>query len=292
MLDNLTNTTDRKAFFNISSQPVIGSFDSTSAADKKMLTNADTGEYIAVVNDCYRVVENHELLIPLHNQMIKYFDPCVIEDVKIKDVVSPSYRASFSEYVFPKINREVGYSNGNKTTIGLRFIMKNTFDGGGCVVLYSGDIDFFCTNGRIVGEYDVTKRRHTRNFTVDGFITAFEKSIERFNWTLDLYQKYADAKITNTYDVRKLFETLTNKKDQSRKGLSDRLFAQYISETLDRGSSVFSVMSALTYYSSHTDYGFSPRGKSDDTTLYARQERVSNWLGSKVWSDFVEKVAA
>ena len=292
-----SNNNEREAFFLISSQPVVGSLDGTSATDKKMLTHADNNKYIAVVNDGYRVVENHEILIPLQNQMVKYFDQSVLEDVQIKDVIGSNYRSSYSEYIFPRINREIGYSNGGKTTFGLRYIMKNTFDGSGSVVLYGGAIDFFCTNGTIVGEYDVTRRRHTRNFSVDGFMKAFDKSMERFNWTMDLYQKYADTKIKKFDEIEKLFETLTGKPDgennreSKRQSLSDKLVSQYASEAVERGANVFSVMSAMTHYASHTD-GFALRGKSDETTLYKRQDRVTSWLNSKVWNDFVESVAA
>lgn len=297
--DNTFRSHERDVFFDVTAEDVVGFSSGTVAKDKKMLlrnhTSGDSPDgwsYLSTVNRSYTVVKNEEILLPLQGQMIEFFDPTVLDEVKVRDTVSRNGAVCLSEYIFPRMKHSVETRNGHKTDVGLRFILKNSFDGSGSIVLYSGEIDFFCTNGRISGEYDVAKRRHSAGFTVDGFIVAFEKSLQRFDATCKLYQQYADSKAVSSIDVKALFDTLTKndptvEKKRATLSLSDKLFGQYINELEDRGNNVFSVMSALTHYASHDDGSFRLRGNRDPARLFKRQEQVAGWLASPAWKQFV-----
>jgi hypothetical protein len=174
--------------------------------------------------------------------------------------------------------------------------MKNTFDGKGSVTMWSGLIDFFCTNGTVTGQYDVTRKRHSRNFNTDGFISAFEMSMTTHRQAVEKYQRYADTKVGSSTKVQQLFDKLTktNRQDQKRSGgLSDRLFSQWIDEVRVRGNNLFAVQSAMTHYASHGDDGrFDLTKAGDGGTLYKRGDEVTKWLRSNTWNDFVSEVAA
>jgi len=297
-MENLINTTDREIFFNVYEQPVVSRDTRHTAEDKKMLTRTtpDGDVYLNVVNSGYRVVENAEVLEPLQRQMINYFDPLVLEDVKIKDTISANGNVCYAEYIFPKLKYGIETSTGHKTEFGLRFVMKNTFDGKGSVTMWSGLIDFFCTNGTVTGQYDVTRKRHSRNFNTDGFISAFEMSMTTHRQAVEKYQRYADTKVGSSTKVQQLFDKLTktNRQDQKRSGgLSDRLFAQWMDEVRERGNNLFAVQSAMTHYASHGDDGrFDLTKAGDGGTLYKRGDEVTKWLRSNTWNDFVSEVAA
>jgi len=297
-MENLINTTDREIFFNVYEQPVVSRDHRHMAEDKKMLTRTtpDGDVYLNVVNSGYRVVENAEVLEPLQRQMINYFDPLVLEDVKIKDTISANGNVCYAEYIFPKLKYGIETSTGHKTDFGLRFVMKNTFDGKGSVTMWSGLIDFFCTNGTVTGQYDVTRKRHSRNFNTDGFISAFEMSMTSHKNAVEKYQQYADTKVGSSTKVQQLFDKLTktNRQDQKRSGgLSDRLFSQWIDEVRVRGNNLFAVQSAMTHYASHGDDGrFDLTKAGDGGTLYKRGDEVTKWLRSNTWNDFVMEVAA
>ena len=297
-MENLINTADREIFFNVYEQPVISRDHRHMAEDKKMLTRTtpDGDVYLNVVNSGYRVVENAEILEPLQHQMINYFDPLVLEDVKIKDTISANGNVCYAEYVFPKLKHSIETSTGHKTYFGLRFVMKNTFDGKGSVTMWSGLIDFFCTNGTVMGQYDITRKRHSRNFNTDGFINAFEMSMTSHRHTVEKYQRYADAKVGSSTKVQQLFDKLTktNRQDQKRSGgLSDRLFSQWMDEVRERGDNLFAVQSAMTHYASHGDDGrFDLTKAGDGGTLYKRGDEVTKWLRSNTWNDFVMEIAA
>jgi hypothetical protein len=297
-MENLINTADREIFFNVYEQPVVSRDTRHTAEDKKMLTRTtpDGDVYLNVVNSGYRVVENAEVLEPLQRQMINYFDPLVLEDVKIKDTISSNGNVCYAEYIFPKLKYGIETSTGHKTEFGLRFVMKNTFDGKGSVTMWSGLIDFFCTNGTVTGQYDVTRKRHSRNFNTDGFISAFEMSMTTHRQAVEKYQRYADTKVGSSTKVQQLFDKLTktNRQDQKRSGgLSDRLFSQWIDEVRVRGNNLFAVQSAMTHYASHGDDGrFDLTKAGDGGTLYKRGDEVTKWLRSNTWNDFVSEVAA
>jgi len=297
-MENLINTADREIFFNVYEQPVVSRDTRHTAEDKKMLTRTtpDGDVYLNVVNSGYRVVENAEVLEPLQRQMINYFDPLVLEDVKIKDTISANGNVCYAEYLFPRLKHGIETSTGHKTEFGLRFVMKNTFDGKGSVTMWSGLIDFFCTNGTVMGQYDVTRKRHSRNFNTDGFISAFEMSMTSHKNAVEKYQRYADTKVGSSTKVQQLFDKLTktNRQDQKRSGgLSDRLFAQWMDEVRERGNNLFAVQSAMTHYASHGDDGrFDLTKAGDGGTLYKRGDEVTKWLRSNTWNDFVMEVAA
>jgi len=297
-MENLINTNDREIFFNVYEQPVVSRDNRHVADDKKMLTRTtpDGDVYLNVVNSSYRVVENAEVLEPLQRQIINYFDPLVLEDVKIKDTISANGNVCYAEYLFPRLKHGIETSTGHKTEFGLRFVMKNTFDGKGSVTMWSGLIDFFCTNGTVMGQYDVTRKRHSRNFNTDGFISAFEMSMTSHKNAVEKYQRYADTKVGSSTKVQQLFDKLTktNRQDQKRSGgLSDRLFSQWIDEVRVRGNNLFAVQSAMTHYASHGDDGrFDLTKAGDGGTLYKRGDEVTKWLRSNTWNDFVMEVAA
>ncbi|MEK9894946.1 MAG: DUF932 domain-containing protein [Burkholderiaceae bacterium] len=286
---------NRDIMFDVYTQSVQG-VDGLLADDKRMLFRQDdagVSTYMSVVNNNYRVVENREVLEPLQKQMINYFDPLVLEDVQIKDIITKNGVVCYSEYIFPKLKYGIETDTGHKTDFGLRFVMKNSFDGKGSVVMWSGLIDFFCTNGTVIGKYDVTRKRHSRNFNTDGFIKAFEATMNEHETVVNKYQEYADKKVSGS-KVAKLFDTLTKAgsfEERKKKSgtLSDRLFSQYIDEVKVRGNNVFSVMSAITHYSSHTDDPrFALTKAGDSGTIYKRQETTTNWLKSNAWKEFVD----
>lgn len=295
---DLLDMSHRPVNFQVLEDTIKGNGYGLDSSDKKMLIRSwdkeNPAKYITVVNKSYRVVENRELLQPLHEQLINFFDPSVLSDVQVKDTITANSAKCYSEYNFPHVSRPIETGNGHKTDFQFRIIVKNTFDGSGSAVLWCGSIDMFCMNGRISGEFDVAKARHSRNFTADGFITILGKSLDRFNLEMNLYQEYADKKLKAVQPVEALYKALTAATSEVKEAkrtntLSERLFAQYGQESAVRGHNLFSVMSALTHYASHDDERFSLRTNATADSLYKRQEKVSSWLNSKTWQEFVKE---
>ena len=68
---------------------------------------------------------------------------------------------------------------------------------------------------------------------------------------------------------------------------ASRLMERFDVEVADRGSNLWSVVSAMTFYSSHDSDEFTIRGSSENdnvsATLLQRQLEVLSWMNSRAW---------
>ena len=293
----------REIFFDVQESDVY--FDAGDVAfhlpNYKVITRDHTVP-LGLVKDSYRTVRNEEVFLPVEEEIINFFDPSLLEEVKVVDHIMKQGAVCYCEYIFPSQQKDGTYKeletkSGHKTSFTLRFIILNSYDGSCSVKFYGGNIDGFCTNGMIVGAYDFAKAKHTKNFNADQFRLQLSQTLVNFNESVAKLQQYADTLIQpyQTTLVQDLFRRLTKGDTDEPKrqtALSEKLFAQFIEETHDRGSNVFSVTSALTNYASHDSERFSLTKAGDDGTLLKRQERVRSWLNSDTFKHFVESVAA
>ena len=296
----------REIFFDVQEKDVFfmawdEGYSSTPLENHKVITR-DHAIPLGLVKNTYRTVKNEEVFLPLEEEIINFFDPSLLEEVKVVDHILKKGAVCYSEYIFPKQKqgetyKELETRSGHKTSFTLRFIIQNSYDGSCSVKFYGGNIDGFCTNGMIIGEYDFAKAKHTKNFSADQFRLQLSQTLVNFNESVAKLQQYADTLIQpyQTTLVQDLFRKLTKgdtDEPKRKNSLSDKLFAQFVDEQTDRGSNVFAVTSALTNYASHDSERFSLTKTGDGGTLLKRQERVRSWLNSDTFKHFVESVAA
>ena len=293
----------REIFFDVQEKDVF--FDAgwqiDTVPNHKVITREETIP-LGLVKNTYRTVKNEEVFLPLEEEIINFFDPSLLEEVKVVDHILKQGAVCYSEYIFPKQKqgetyKELETRSGHKTFFTLRFIIQNSYNGSCSVKFYGGNIDDFCVNGMIIGEYDFAKAKHTKNFSADQFRLQLSQTLVNFNESVAKLQQYADTLIQQWHVtlVQDLFRKLTKGDTEEPKrqtALSEKLFAQFIDEANMRGSNVFAVTSALTNYASHDSERFSLTKTGDDGTLLKRQERVRSWLNSDTFKHFVESVAA
>jgi len=291
----------REIFFDVQENDVY--FDKIWQIDlphHKVITRGSCP--LGLVKNTYRTVRNEEVFLPLEEEIINFFDPSLLEEVKVVDHILKKGAVCYSEYIFPKQKqgetyKELETRSGHKTFFTLRFIIQNSYNGSCSVKFYGGNIDDFCVNGMIIGEYDFAKAKHTKNFSADQFRLQLSQTLVNFNESVAKLQQYADTLIQQWHVtlVQDLFRKLTKGDTEEPKrqtALSEKLFAQFIDEANMRGSNVFAVTSALTNYASHDSERFSLTKTGDGGTLLKRQERVRSWLNSDTFKNFVESVAA
>ena len=185
-------------------------------------------------------------------------------------------------------------NNGHKTDIQLRAIGWNCFDGSAKCKIIFGDIDMFCMNGMVLGEKDIIAKKRTKNFNLASF-TSLEKSFERFSSKIDVYREWAQTRV-KLADVEeffaKSFAVGKEKKDGTYSNL-EKFLEQFRSEAHTRGQNVWSVVSAMTTYSSHTDnWTLNKQSKDNEFgTLYKRQKEFQKVMNSEAFRDLA-KVAA
>jgi len=314
MLDhvNTYSTFDNvaEAMFEVEEQSVHGRW-GLEAEDKKMLIKQPYNQYLSIVNKKYAVIQNKDILDPLHEQMVEVFgeesfdgseDSC-----KINVSLARNGAVTFVEYKFPRIKESIETTNGFKTDLMFRAIMKNTFDASSAAILYIGNIDAFCTNGMILGNFDIMRKTHRGKFEIKNFTKEFRNILDNYQASTKVYADMAQTRVYNSNNVRNLFDKLVhkskvddpewiaNRNEDHASDLSNKLYAQYEVESEKRGNNIYSIMSAMTNFSSHGDGGNFPLNRqqnnndNDSVRMFSRENKVSKWLTNPVWIQFCDK---
>ena len=195
-----------------------------------------------VVRDTYRVVQNNELFSAIHKGIVSQVSKDEISTVRIKDRISYGGAICFREYIFP----DIAIESPERDRIAFRIIIQNGF-GTGAIKLLAGAIDFFCTNGLVIGDYTRTYAKHTKGLQISRFEEAVRGSVHMFWKNRDLYDGLAKTKVMSDDAVSGWFVSKFGER------LGARLYRQYLIEASLRGKTLWAVYSALTYYSSHAD---------------------------------------
>lgn len=221
-----------------------------------------------VVQNTYKVIQNAELFAAIDAGLASGISEREIETASIRDKTSYNGAICFREYVFP----EISFASPEGDKIAFRVVVQNGF-GTGSIKLYAGAIDFFCTNGVVIGDYTSTYAKHTKGVSLLKFENAVRGAVDLFWKNKDLYADLKGKKVLADATVKIWMEH--NFGDL----LGDRLYHQYLVECQSRGRNLWAVYSALTYYSSHVNGNFGLRNTGNDheaSTMMKRENTIRN----------------
>jgi len=290
--------------FNVLETMATYKFKGETVFDKfqRDFTREDTGKRLGTHSKSYQLITNKEFFSYLENQIADIFDLDEIKDVKVNESISKGGAQCFKEYQFPNVSinpkrslRHIERDNPlvrNKNNISFRIIGKNTFDGSAKATVYVGDIDEYCSNGTIWGNFTTTEEKHIGKFNISNFGKAISESIKVFKISLKKeIETYYDTPISRT-DALIFLDTIAG-----GKRLSKDLAKSFEGEINFRGSNLWALKSTLTHYGTHSK--IHPRGASnvqfDDSLAHAassrigKQEKVREWLTSETWTNLVER---
>ena len=257
------------------------------ASDWVTPVRTDTGESFGMFKEGkYTLVQNHYFFKGVEYELLNYFSHNDLENMKIKDHVSYGGAEVCREYIF-KTQSFTVETDIHSTDVVFRVIAMNCFNGSKTVKIIVGNIDMFCTNGLILGEYSMESARRTSGFDLSNFIAKTDKALGRHIEQGKTFNQYARTKVL-IKDVTEFFERLGGASDRLQKQLEE----QFMEEASIRGMNMWSVISTLSNYSSHTDGRFSTRNTGSDhssSTLLTRQNQVAKWLSSDAFSDLTTR---
>lgn len=240
---------------------------------KSLVRMLDDKPYcLNVVKNTYKVVQNEELFNAIHDGLSAGVSAHELRSATIKDRISYGGSVCFREYIFPDISIE----SPERDKIAFRIIIQNGF-GTGAIKLLAGAIDFFCTNGLVIGEYTSTYAKHTKGLQISQFKQAVEGSVHMFWKNKDVYGDLANKKVLSDDAVRGWYILHFGER------LGERLHRQYLIEAQKRGKTLWAVYSALTWYSSHNSGEFSLRNTGNDhaaATMVKRENEVRKIVNS------------
>ena len=197
---------------------------------------------------------------------------------EISDSMSHGSAIRCRKYTFPAFAKPIE-TRKHSTDVALTVALIQSYDGSTSNGFVTGLLDFLCTNGMISGDYTKGNKRHTSGFNLSNFILDMDKVVRDFYKDIQRYQVMASTDI-RIPQAEAVLEALPGMSERLAKVMKD----QYLTEVSTRGSNVWALASALTYYSSHNSEEFPVKGSAsnDNVTksLLDRSRRVSSWMNS------------
>jgi hypothetical protein len=272
------NTEMRDLYSNERHPDLYGEFITKRASDYQGVFRTDTDDCLGIFKEnSYTLVQNDQFFSGIEDQLTDYFDPIVMDTMKVKDSASHHGAVSIREYHFPSLAKTIE-TNRHKTSLNFRVIGWNCFDGSSRCKIIIGNIDTFCSNGLISGDYDTSSQKRTSGFDLRSFIGKVSTGLVRFDSDITKFQRYAESTVLTPY-VNDFFNNLKGISERN----AERLQSQYMDEVSVRGNNLWAVVSTLTNYASHFDGRFPTRNTGnnhDGVTSFNRQAQVGRWLNS------------
>lgn len=227
---------------------------------------------IGVVGSDYKRLPHKPLFENMEASILRNVEPALLQGAKVNTSLSFDGAWVQREYILPAFAEALETSEGFKTDIGFRLIGWNALDGSSSAGCVCGLIDFYCTNGMVMGSLvDLVRRKHTKNLNADHFNGMIEGGLDILTTEIEGLRKLAITKLSADQAVTVLERHFSE--TRARK-LMDRVEE----EAAVRGWNVFALHSALTFYSSHNSDQFKVRETGNDNvakTLHNREAEVA-----------------
>ena len=250
----------------------------TELYSHKVLVDTWTGASTGVVGDKYKVTQMGDFTKATEEMLLEALPNDKFKDMEISDSMSHGSAIRCRKYTFPAFAMPIE-TRKHKTEVALTVALIQSYDGSTSNGFVTGLLDFFCTNGMISGDYTKGNKRHTSGFNLSNFILDMDKVVRDFYKDIQRYQVMASTDI-RIPQAEAVLEALPGMSDRLAKVMKD----QYLTEVSTRGSNVWALASALTYYSSHNSEEFPVKGSASNDnvakSLLDRSRRVNTWMNS------------
>jgi len=267
-------------------------FEASRLAKHKFVINEVTGEVIGHVGDTFTCASHRDFFEGVFSQVQENLTPEDIEGAEISYKHGRSNAFAMMDVQLPSVSSEIVTTNGHTTKLAQRIIALHSIDGGsGSNTTLFGNIDFFCLNGQVSGEYSTVRRRNTSQFSVEAFITQLRQSKNDFYLQSEQLQQFAQTALADN-TVKRLLDSMlnTSKPDPEAKRRNvetkaDKMFKLYRDEVQVRGENKFALVSAFSNYATYADdrNGFGLRNTANKnetkaTSMMARELEVNKWM--------------
>jgi hypothetical protein len=243
---------------------------------------------LGIVGADYKILPNRMFFGAIESTLREHIRPDLLKGATVKDHVSYDGAWCKREYIFPEFAHTLRHSTGLSTKLGYRVIAYNSYDGSSKAGMLTGLIDFWCTNGVISGSLvGQQMRRHTSGLNTDLFAGTIQDSLHQVQDEV----RRIEAAAATPLDFAKAAQLL---KDQFSERRAEGLADQVKREIEARGSNVWALQSALTWYASHADGAFTVRNTGADNvakTLHERELEVQRVTHSAQFQALLRQAA-
>lgn len=262
-------------------------FEPTRLHGKKYVINASTGEAVGIVGSKYPNNPHPAFFRQVQAALIDNLGWNDLADAKVKWQTARNGAFGWMDITLPNVRYTVTTKK-HQTNVAQRFVALHGIDGLCSNQTHDGAIDFACSNGILLGDYETVRRKNTANFTLDNFIKEVKESKTNFLEHGRKLQTWADRE-TDLTEVRDVLERIIK---SPRK--VEKMSTLYLEETSKRGHNMFALHSAFTNYATYADErnGFKLKEMKNDkdnkaVTMFGREQEVSKWVSDPAWSALV-----
>jgi len=255
------------------------SYEPTRFDKSKYVINTKTDEVLGIVGEGFKCASHPDFYRGVFDCISSQFSEDDVENAIVNFRTARNGAWSMLDISFPT-NKKPITTKKHKTEVAQRLIALHGVDGSASNKVFTGMIDFFCTNGMVTGDYDKVLRKNTSGFSLDAFITQLNKSQRDFQAQADLIQGWADTEFT-VFEIEGIKDLLDDIVTSQKK--AEKLYNLYMEESATRGHNKFALYSAFTNYASYADErnGFALRANGNDTqavSMWSREQEVSKWV--------------
>ena len=286
-------TNYQKEYFNLTTDfqvpqhldfPIV--YEHTRFKGKKYVINGNTSEVLGIVGDGFPSVPHGDFFRNIVNAIVENFGSEDTSKVVPKFSSAHNGAVALLDIAFPNISYTI-HTNKHTTEISQRAIVWHGIDGTKSNLGVFGAVDDFCTNGCITGTYEQVRKKNTSGFSLSNFVNEIKQSHNNFIEHAKYLQLMADTNFgaSQMANLKELLEPM---------GMSKRMASSmhdlFLDEASVRGANLWSLYSAMTNYSSHTDNGFKLKDMGNDTratSMWDREQKVVKWTNSDAFKDLL-----
>ena len=249
-------------------------FEHTPIDGFKSLWRSERGKeiFLGIVSNRYRVIQNWQLFSAIERVLVDIFGS--LDNVAIVDEWSDNGAVCLRQYIMHDSVKQLDVND--RSRIAFRVIASNSFNGGKSATVLAGAIDFFCTNGMIIGEFDRLVTTHHTGLNIAKLTDFVRNAYDAFGRDFELNKKLLGISCTRKHAVR-LLEKLNDTakfKDNIGSALDDNI--------VHHGWNLWSVLSTATWWSSTREASWAvPNGEAASNNApvrrLERQKEVRAW---------------
>lgn len=242
---------------------------------------ADNRQPLGIVGQRYAIAQNPDLQAAAAEACEAALPVTALQGIALKEFTSRGGAYTRFEYTFPGMGADIRQLSGASTQLNFRVGVTNSFNGSGSIRAMAGAYDLICTNGMVIGEFESSAFRHSAGFHPGKLKAFIEIEAQRYIERVRIWQSWALKEIRPA-GAKEALEAA---------GMSGRrvekMMEQLEIEAQSRGMTVWSLYSALTYYSSHNSNRFTVRNSAaaDNVaeTLDRREREVSSVISNEAF---------
>ena len=253
-------------------------YETSRMHDKKYAVNSLTGEVLGIVGSNFNCGSHQDFTNSFAQPLFDKLSDEDVQNMQMKISTARNDAFMMLDITFPTTKTTITTDKMSQD-VGLRIIALHGVDGLCSNQVYFGTIDFFCTNGQIMGEHDKVRKKNTSGFRMHDFLSEIENMDFDFKRHTAKLQEWANTSLPRN-NVEPVLCALMKSERKA-----NRMHDLYKAEAHKRGDNLYALYSAFTNYSTYADErnGFKERNTGKDTkavTMWKREEEVSKWVSS------------